>query len=234
MTARKPPSSPTLVPWPPERSSRFSAWYTSAPARSASEKFSMPAGATMNSWMSVESWACLPPLRMLSMGTGSVTPAPRCRYRGTPLDAAAAWATASDTPSTALAPMEDLSGVPSASRSRWSTVAWSWAERPDTARASRRFTFSTAVRTPTPPKREASPSRSSTASYWPVLAPEGTAARPRAPSDRRTSTSTVGLPRESRISRARTSTIDAVMLSPARRLPRPTPSQPRRWVSPPG
>ena len=48
----------------------------------------MPAGATMNSWMSVESCACLPPLRMLSMGTGSVTPAPRCRYRGTPLEAA--------------------------------------------------------------------------------------------------------------------------------------------------
>ena len=27
---------------------------------------------TMNSWKSVESWACLPPLRMLNIGTGSV------------------------------------------------------------------------------------------------------------------------------------------------------------------
>ena len=36
----------------------------------------------------------------------------------------------------------------------------------------------------------------------PVLAPEGTAARPVDPSERRASTSIVGLPRESRISRA--------------------------------
>ena len=27
---------------------------------------------TMNSWKSVESWACLPPLRMLNIGTGRV------------------------------------------------------------------------------------------------------------------------------------------------------------------
>ena len=36
----------------------------------------------------------------------------------------------------------------------------------------------TALRTPSPPKRALSPSRSSTASYLPVLAPEGTAAHP--------------------------------------------------------
>ena len=48
------------------------------------------------------------------------------------------------------------------------------------------------------------PSRSSTASKAPVEAPLGTAARPNAPSSRSTSTSTVGLPRESRISRAPT------------------------------
>ena len=41
----------------------------------------------------------------------------------------------------------------------------------------------------------------------PVDAPEGTAARPTVPSSRVTSTSTVGLPRESNISRAFTSTI---------------------------
>ena len=53
-----------------------------------------------------------------------------------------------------------------------------------------------------PPNRPGSPSRSSTASWTPVEAPDGTAARPTEPSDRTTSTSTVGLPRESRISRA--------------------------------
>ena len=50
-----------------------------------------------------------------------------------------------------------------------------------------------------------SPSRSSTASNFPVEAPEGTAALPAAPDSSSTSTSTVGLPRESRIVRARTS-----------------------------
>src|SRR4051794_7751816 len=43
----------------------------------------------------------------------------------------------------------------------------------------------------------------------PVLAPEGTAARPSVPSARTTSTSTVGLPRLSRISRPRTRAIGA-------------------------
>ena len=46
-----------------------------------------------------------------------------------------------------------------------------------------------------------SPSRSSSASRVPVEAPDGTAARPTAPDSSVTSTSTVGLPRESRISR---------------------------------
>ena len=62
--------------------------------------------------------------------------------------------------------------------------------------------LSTAFETPLPRKRVLSPSRSSMASFSPVLAPEGTAARPTVPSLRMTSTSTVGLPRESRISRA--------------------------------
>src|SRR5437762_3144758 len=46
-----------------------------------------------------------------------------------------------------------------------------------------------------------SPSRSSSASRSPVDAPDGTAARPDAPPSSATSTSTVGFPRESRISR---------------------------------
>ena len=58
-----------------------------------------------------------------------------------------------------------------------------------------------------------SPSRSSMASCAPVEAPDGTAARPQAPSSRTTSTSTVGLPRLSRISRPMMSTM-AVMSLP--------------------
>src|SRR5690606_31105781 len=50
------------------------------------------------------------------------------------------------------------------------------------------------------------------ASRVPVEAPEGTAARPRVPSSSRTSASTVGLPRESRISRARIALIFAIVL----------------------
>ena len=72
-------------------------------------------------------------------------------------------------------------------------------------RRSRPRTALTAFSTPLPPNRSLSPSRSSTASCAPVDAPDGTAARPVAPSARSTSTSTVGLPRLSRISRARMS-----------------------------
>ena len=44
-----------------------------------------------------------------------------------------------------------------------------------------------------------SASLNSTASYLPVEAPDGTAARPKAPDSVTTSTSTVGFPLESRI-----------------------------------
>src|SRR5438445_8348425 len=78
-----------------------------------------------------------------------------------------------------------------------------------------RLTLPTAFRTPLPPYRAASPSRSSSASRSPVEAPDGTAARPNAPPASVTSTSTVGFPRESRISRAWTrvifTTISAVL-----------------------
>src|SRR5674476_1354316 len=74
-------------------------------------------------------------------------------------------------------------------------------------------TASTACSTPRPPYRLGSPSRRSTASKAPVEAPEGTAARAKVPSSRRISTSTVGLPRESRISRAPTSSMTAILLS---------------------
>src|SRR2546428_1136024 len=69
------------------------------------------------------------------------------------------------------------------------------------------LTLAIACRTPKPWYRPGSASRSSSASCSPVDAPLGTAARPSAPSSRTTSTSTVGFPRESRISGAETSSI---------------------------
>src|SRR5690606_33402104 len=59
-----------------------------------------------------------------------------------------------------------------------------------------------------------SPSGSPTASWAPGEAPEGTAARPKAPDSSTTSTSTVGLPRESRISRATMSVMPLMPKSP--------------------
>ncbi len=66
----KPPSSPRPVDSPSFFSTDFSAWYTSAPQRSASAKLGAPIGATMNSWMSTPVSACAPPLRMFIIGTG--------------------------------------------------------------------------------------------------------------------------------------------------------------------
>ena len=108
---------------------------------------------TMNSWKSVESCACLPPLRMLNIGTGRIrapTP-PSQRYSGTSCEPAAAWAQASETPRIALAPSSPLLGVPS-SRSRTSSIpAWSAASKPTIDGPIRSVTFATAVRTPLPP-----------------------------------------------------------------------------------
>src|SRR5213593_4555009 len=75
-------------------------------------------------------------------------------------------------------------------------------------------TLLTARLTPLPPYRCVSPSRSSSASRLPVEAPEGTAARPQAPDSSWTSASTVGYPRESRISRAYTPVIADTSGSP--------------------
>src|SRR3989442_566939 len=69
------------------------------------------------------------------------------------------------------------------------------------------WTLLTARLTLLPPYRCVSPSLSSSASRLPVEAPEGTAARPHAPDSSWTSASTVGYPRESRISRAYTPVI---------------------------
>ena len=92
-------------------------------------------------------------------------------------------------------------------------VIWSSALKPTSASAMDSLTFCTAFNTPFPRKRFASPSRSSTASNSPVDAPDGTAARPNAPSSKMTSTSTVGLPRESITSRPMISVISNVTFS---------------------
>ncbi len=68
------------------------------------------------------------------------------------------------------------------------------------------LTLLTAFITPLPPRREP-PSRNSTASFSPVEAPDGTSALPTTPFERVTKTSTVGLPRESKISSACTFSI---------------------------
>src|SRR3954449_7862224 len=101
----------------------------------------------------------------------------------------------------AFAPSRDLFGVPSSSTSTRSRPSWSVASRPATASAISPLTWPTACVTPLP-RYWAPPSRSSVASNSPVDAPDGTAARPVAPERRASSTSTVGLPRESRIWRA--------------------------------
>src|SRR4051812_23644989 len=106
----------------------------------------------------------------------------------------------------AFAPRRDLLSVPSRSMSARSRPAWSVASRPVTASAISPLTFSTAFVTPLPPNA-LPPSRSSVASNSPVEAPLGTAARPAAPDRRTSSTSTVGLPRLSRICRAWTFSI---------------------------
>ena len=158
----------------------------------------------MNSWRSSEFWACAPPLITFSMGTGSTfAPSPPIqRKRETPALPAAAFAVASEQPRIAFAPRRDLFLVPSSSISAPSTERWSSASTPASAAAISPSTFRTACRTLLPPYLLLSPSRSSTASNRPVEAPDGTAARPLAPDSSVTSTSMVGLPRESRIWRA--------------------------------
>src|SRR5712691_3638606 len=115
------------------------------------------------------------------------------------------------TPRIALAPSRPLFGVPSSSTSTRSIVSWFSASKPESASKISPFTAPTAWSTPRPPKR-GPPSRFSIASCTPVEAPDGTAARSMTPVSRVTSTSTVGLPRLSRISRAWMSAIEVMSL----------------------
>ena len=163
----------------------------------------------MNSWMSrlLRAWA--PPFRMLSIGTGMrrACAPPKKRYSGFPSLLAAARAAAMDTAKRAFAPRRSLLCVPSSRQSSASTRQMSLASQPRSAGAITVSICATACRTPLPPKRAVSPSRSSRASNRPVDAPLGTIARPTVPSFRVTSASTVGFARESSTSNPRISRI---------------------------
>ena len=69
-----PPSSPTPVASPFSFSSSLSVWKTSEATRSADDKFSAPAGTSMNSWKSSPLSAWAPPFRTLIIGTGMSRP----------------------------------------------------------------------------------------------------------------------------------------------------------------
>ena len=184
-------------------------WNTSLPQRRASLKDSAPIGRIINSWNAIGASECEPPFTIFIIGTGRTfefTP-PRYWYRGRPSSSAAAFATASDTPSIALAPSFALLGVPSNSIIKLSIETWSKTFIPVTSGAIISFTLSTAFNTPFPMYILLSSSLSSTASYIPVDAPDGTDALPTTPDSKNTSTSIVGLPLESKICLAHTSSI---------------------------
>ena len=87
------------------------------------------------------------------IGTGSTWAdgPPSERQSGSPSAAAEALATASEAPSTPLAPMRPLSGVPSISQSRRSTPRWSCTSWPISAGPSSSLTLATAPSTALPP-----------------------------------------------------------------------------------
>src|SRR6266513_3841273 len=92
---------------------------------------------------------------------------------------------------------------------------WSNASFPNSSGAISLLILATALETPFPIQRFLSPSRSSIASFSPVEAPDGTAARPHAPLSSVTSASTVGFPRESKICRPLISRIALILPSQA-------------------
>src|SRR5262245_66118188 len=104
----------------------------------------------------------------------------------------------------ALPPRRALCAVPSSAMRHWSIASCSSARWPRRAGAISSLTARTAWLTPGPPKA-VSWSRRSTPAWVPRDAPAGAMARPNAPPARRTSTSTVGRPRESHTRRPMTS-----------------------------
>ncbi len=143
---------------------------------------------TMNSCTSTELSACWPPLTMFIIGAGSrlaPTP-PRYRYSGWSVYWAAALATASETPRIALAPSSFLLGVPSSSIMRLVDCRLGQAVHADQAIGDLRVDVLDGLEHALAQVDvDLSPSRSSQASWTPVLAPLGTAARPNEPSLRR-------------------------------------------------
>ena len=114
----------------------------------------------------------------------------------------AVLATAIETPKIALAPNLDLFSVPSNWINALSIPTWSKTSNPINASEIISLTLLTAVKVPFPRYLLLSPSLSSTASWIPVDAPDGTIALPIVPSSVVTSTSTVGFPLESKTSLA--------------------------------
>src|SRR6185369_2036714 len=128
---------------------------------------------------------------------------------------AATRATANDTARIAFAPKFDLFDVPSSSSIRRSIRRCSVTTAPAISGPILSLILATACNTPLPPYRLGSPSLSSTASFSPVDAPEGTSAEPVVPSSRTTLASTVGLPRESNTSAAPILRIRIVVYPPS-------------------
>jgi len=115
--------------------------------------------------------------------------------------AAAARAIDIEQPRIAFAPSLLLFSVPSSEIIRLSSSRWFKTDLFNNASFSTVFTLFIAVNTPFPLNRVLSLSRNSTASCAPVEAPDGTALR-NTPLAVVISTSTVGFPRLSKISRA--------------------------------
>src|SRR6056297_340798 len=154
--------------------------------------------------MWVASLACSPPPTTLPSGIGKLSPRnapPRCWYSGAPSTSAAAFEAAIEMATALLAPIAEKSSVPSAARSALSTARWSPAYSP----SSRGTACSRALAMD-------SLAGSSIASYSPVDAPEGAAARPKPPESVSTSASTVGFPRESSTRRSEIELICVIVL----------------------
>ncbi|KAH3674598.1 hypothetical protein WICMUC_003144 [Wickerhamomyces mucosus] len=158
----------------------------------------------MNSWKAKAPPAWEPPFKTFWNGTGKTYGAgvsdnsAKCWYNGTFFSAAAALATANETPKIALAPNLALFGVPSNFNKKSSTACWFLTSKFSLIKAGAitSLTLATALVTPLPNHFDLSPSLNSKASWIPVEAPDGTIDLNK-PFSVVISTSTVGLPLES-------------------------------------
>ncbi|KAH3683892.1 hypothetical protein WICPIJ_005137 [Wickerhamomyces pijperi] len=136
----------------------------------------------MNSWKAKAPPAWEPPFKTFWNGTGNTygsgvsAKSCKCWYNGTFFSAAAALATAKETPKMALAPNLALFGVPSNSNKKASTASWFLTSKlaATKAGAMTSLTLATAFKTPLPDHLDLSPSLNSKASWIPVEAPDGT------------------------------------------------------------